>query len=84
MKSGVQGPAVRSIPRTYQTRRAWASLVRATGVARHGTAAWTWLHAPRAENTLEFWGNRTLILLPSAGGTEAVDPFPRSAWECRL
>ncbi len=53
-------------------------------VTRHGTAAWTWLHAPREDKGLEFWRNRMLTLLPSAGGAEAVDSFPRSAWECRL
>ena len=45
-------PAGRSSPKTYQTRRAWASFVRATEVARHGTATWTWLHAPREERPL--------------------------------
>ena len=66
------GPAGRSSQETYQTRRAWASFVRATDVARHGTAAWTWLHAPREKTALEFRRNRMRILLPSAGGAEAV------------
>src|SRR5271166_1749816 len=65
-------PAGRSSPQTYQTRRAWASFVRATEVTRHGTATWTWLHAPRNKTALEFRRNRMRILLPSAGGTEAV------------
>src|SRR5271157_3136842 len=65
-------PAGRSSPKTYQTRRAWASFVRATEVTRHGTAIWTWLHAPRDKTALEFRRNRTRILLPSTGGAETV------------
>ncbi len=65
-------PAGRSSPQTYQTRRAWASFVRATEVTRHGTATWTWLHAPRDKTSLEFRRNRMRLLLPSAGGAEAV------------
>ena len=56
------GPAGRSSPKTYQTRRAWASFVRATEATRHGTGAWTWLHAPRAETAREFWRNRSSLV----------------------
>jgi hypothetical protein len=38
---GEIGPAGRSSPKTYQTRRARASFVRATEVTRHGTTTWT-------------------------------------------
>ncbi len=65
-------PAGRSSPKTYQTRQAWASFVRATDVTRHGTAAWTWLHSSRAKNAFEFRRNRMHILLPSTGGAETV------------
>ena len=65
-------PAGRSSPKTYQTRRAGASFVRATDVARHGTATWTWLHSSRETTALEFRRNRMHILSPSTGGTEAV------------
>src|SRR5271157_1793663 len=66
-------PAGRSSPKTYQTRRAWASFVRATEVTRHGTATWTWLHAPRDKTALEFRRNRMRILLPSTGGAETAE-----------
>src|SRR5208283_4323682 len=65
-------PAGRSSSKTYQTRRAWASFVRATEVTRHGTATWTWLHAPRGKTALGFRRNRMRILLPSAGEAEPV------------
>src|SRR5271165_6875487 len=65
-------PAGSSSPKTYQTRRAWVSFVRATEVTRHGTATWTWLHSPREGKALEFRRNRMHILLPSTGGAEAV------------
>jgi hypothetical protein len=69
-------PAGRSSPKTYQTRRAWASFVRATEVTRHGTTTWTWLHSPRDQTALEFRRNRMRILLPSAGGAKTVVGVP--------
>jgi hypothetical protein len=65
-------PAGRSSPKTYQSRRAWVSFVRATGVTRYGTAAWTWLQSLREKTALEFRRNRMDILMPSTGGAEAV------------
>src|SRR5271157_6374476 len=65
-------PAGRSSPKTYQTRRAWASFVRTTEVVRLGTTTWTWLHTPREKATLEFRRNRMRILLPSAGGRKPL------------
>src|SRR5271157_4158689 len=65
-------PAGRSTPKTYQTRRAWASFVRTTEVVRLGTTTWTWLHTPREKTAFEFRRNRMRILLPSAGEAETV------------
>ena len=47
-----KGPAGRSSPKTYQTRRA-RGFIRpdSTGTARHGTTTWTWhRHAPEETN----------------------------------
>src|SRR5690242_970240 len=55
-------PAGRSGPRIYQTRRAWASFVRATEVTRHGTTTWTWLHAPNEKDTIGFWWDREMAI----------------------
>ncbi len=66
----------RSSPKTYYTGRARASSVRATEVARHGTAAWTWLHAPTERNALEFRRNRMHFLSASTGRAEGVDVVP--------
>ncbi len=48
LESRKNDSAGRSIPKTYQTRRANASFGRTTSVARHGTTTWT-LHSAHSE-----------------------------------
>src|SRR5208337_2674147 len=87
-------PAGRSSPKTYQTRRAWASFVRATKVTRHGTATWTWLHSPRektsrilaeqdAHPVAKYWRDENRCWCCGSTGRSCYDsPSGRSPVDC--
>ena len=90
-----EGPAGRSRPRPYLTRRVAASFGRTRQLARHGTTAWTWLRTSRRKTrpripaardsclAAKCWrGGTRCCCYGSPAGSSCGSPSGRSTVDC--